>query len=73
MSDQKIDERKEKKKRYCLAPRCCKETASCSLAMTEGPSEGTWSSPVTECIYWPCDTHLSMAQLKVEGEMVHSK
>lgn len=64
---------KEKKKRYCRAPLCCIGTASCSLAMTEGPSEGMWSSPVTECIYWPCDTHLSMTELKGEGEMVHSK
>lgn len=65
---------KEKKKRYFPAPLCCIETASCSLAMTEWPSEGMWSSPVTECIYLPCDTdmHLSLAELKGEGEMVHS-
>lgn len=29
---------------------------------------------MTECIYLPCDTdmHLSLAELKGEGEMVHS-
>lgn len=73
VSDLKIDERK-KKKRYFPAPQCCIETVSCSLAMTEWPSAGMWSSPVTECIYLPCDTdmHLSLAELKGEGEMVHS-
>lgn len=63
------------KKRYCRKPLCYVETISCSLSLTEWPSEGLWSSPIAECICLPCDTdmHLSLAELKGEGEMVHSK
>lgn len=72
VSDLKIEERK---KWCCLAPLHCVETVSCSLAMTEWPSEGIWCRPVTECIHLPCDTdmRLNLAELKGEGEMVHSK
>lgn len=51
------------RKRYCLAPLCCEESVSCSLALTEWPGEGLWSSPVTECMYLPSNTDLHLAEL----------